>query len=134
MELPLWIRGYDIHCQYMINLAKRMEAFRKMPQTFKTVVHKHLPRTTAGIGKFHAPAHTPHCQFKFSFHYLPGVGMTDGESPERIWAVYNAIAMRAREMSPGHRHDMLCFFLSDLNVRRVHKLGTWSARSAHKWI
>lgn len=127
MQLEMFISAYDINCQYRINFGARMEAFRKMTMDFTTIDWKHFPWTLAGVGKFHLPAHSPLCRFKWSFNYLPGVGMTDGEAPERIWSILNLLAMRTREMSPGHRHDTLSFFFSDLNVRRVHGIGELSS-------
>lgn len=61
--------------------------------------------------------------FKFSFNWLPGVAMTDGEAPERIWAILNGLASRTQEMSSGHRHDIINDFYGDWNVRRVHGIG-----------
>ncbi|KAF7796946.1 hypothetical protein EIP86_008132 [Pleurotus ostreatoroseus] len=107
MELPMFVSAYDINCQFQINFGARMEAFRKMTAEFSTAkkfldVHKIL----AGVGKFHLPAHCPACRFKWSFNYLPGVGMTDGE-----------------EMSAGFRHDVLNVYFSDLNTQRMHGLA-----------
>ncbi|KAH9911315.1 hypothetical protein B0H21DRAFT_704746, partial [Amylocystis lapponica] len=66
--------------------------------------------------------HEKDCRNRFSFYILPGVGMTDGEAPERIWATLNAIASRTKEMSSGHRHDVINDFHSDMNARRVHSI------------
>ena len=49
--------------------------------------------------------------------------MTDGEAAERIWAILNHLASRTKEMSPGHRHDVMNDFYSDMNVRRLHSMG-----------
>ena len=48
--------------------------------------------------------------------------MTDGEALERIWALFNALALRTKEMSSGHRHDVINDFHSDMNVRRLHAM------------
>ncbi|KAI1784480.1 hypothetical protein LXA43DRAFT_1101350 [Ganoderma leucocontextum] len=48
--------------------------------------------------------------------------MTDGEALERIWSVFNSLALRTKEMSSGHRHDVINNFHSDMNVRRLHAM------------
>ena len=52
--------------------------------------------------------------------------MTDGEAPERIWASLNNLSMRTKEMSSGHRHDVINDYYSDMNVRRVHNMRAFS--------
>ena len=49
--------------------------------------------------------------------------MSDGEHLERVWAVTNAVARRTKEMSAGHRQDMLNDHYSYINMRRLQKLG-----------
>ena len=129
----MFVSAYDINCQFQINFSERMDAFRKMTANFTTVKHfLDVNKILAGVGKFHLPAHSPRCRFKWSFNYLPGVGMTDGESQERMWSSLNHLAIRTREMSPGFRHDVLNVYFSDLNTRRMHGLGkcheTWAGR------
>ena len=114
--------GYDINCQYRIHFRQRIKDWRKMFPTLKGFQIKYFPYTLAGIGKFHAPAHTASCRTAYSYNFLPGVGMTDGEALERIWSVFNALATRTKEMSSGHRHDVINDFHSDMNVRRVHAM------------
>lgn len=75
------------------------------------------------MGRLHGPAHKKECVFKFSFNWLPGVAITDGEAPERICAILNGLASRAQEMSSCHRHDVINDFYSDWNVRRVHGIS-----------
>ncbi|KAI0713022.1 hypothetical protein C8T65DRAFT_695089 [Cerioporus squamosus] len=97
----------------------------------------YLPFTLPGIGKFHAPAHTVSCRCKYSYNYLPGVGMTDGEAAERIWAILNHLAARTKEMSPGHRHDVINHFYNDMNVRRLHgisNIGFAAALLLKRWL
>ena len=123
--LPLWVSGYDVNCQYRIHFSTRIET---MLQRFGTLsclpsYGTVLPPTLVAIGKFHLPAHKTSCRFKFAYNFLQGVGLTDGEAAERIWAVSNAWAIRAREMTWGHRHDLLNDVWNDMNVRRVHSMG-----------
>ncbi|KAI0063770.1 hypothetical protein BV25DRAFT_1767553, partial [Artomyces pyxidatus] len=131
MDLPLHVSGYDINCQYRINLDKRLAAFEKATKGMASVANKKFPPTIACVGKFHLPAHKPACQFKFSYIYHRWVGRTDGEAPERLWAVLNPLGTSTREMTAGHRHDRINDHHSDMNVRRVHGLATELARK-HK--
>ncbi|KAI0349199.1 hypothetical protein OH77DRAFT_121712 [Trametes cingulata] len=119
--LLLLFGTYDIHCQYIINLRKRLrEQFGVVLEELDSIVSAELPEIVAGIGKYHLCMHKGECRYKHSLHFLPGSCMTDGETLERIWAVTNAIARRTKEMSAGHRIDVLNDHYSDLNVRRVH--------------
>ncbi len=120
MQVLLHISAYDINCQYRINFATRMKAFReKFTGHLSSITQTYFPPTILGIGKFHLPAHIPSCRFKYSFNWLPGVGMTDGEALERIWSFLNALAARAKEMTSGHRHDFLNDVFNDMNIRRL---------------
>lgn len=123
MGLKMHISGYDINCQYRIHFAERMKWMEAATAGFKSIVNRVFPWTMAAVGKFHLPAHILSCRFKFSFNWLPGSAMTDGEATERIWAQLNAIGKSTREMTPGHRHDAINDHHSDMNTRRVHGIG-----------
>ncbi|PIL33158.1 hypothetical protein GSI_04608 [Ganoderma sinense ZZ0214-1] len=114
--------GYDINCQYRIHFKSRIMELREQFPTLSTFQILFFPYTLPAIGKFHAPAHTSSCRTAYSYNFLPGVGMTDGEALERIWSVFNSLALRTKEMSSGHRHDVINDFHSDMNVRRLHAM------------
>ena len=114
--------GYDINCQYRIHFKTCIEELQAQFPTLSTFQIMFFPYTLPAIGKFHAPAHTSSCRTAYSYNFLPGVGMTDGEALERIWSVFNALASRTKEMSSGHRHDVINDFHSDMNVRRLHAI------------
>ncbi|TBU25756.1 hypothetical protein BD311DRAFT_780148 [Dichomitus squalens] len=116
--------GYDINCQYRIHFKQRIAELQQQFPTLSAFRFKYFPYTLPAIGKFHAPAHVSSCRTAYSYNFLPGVGMTDGEALERIWALYNALALRTKEMSSGHRHDVINDFHSDMNVRRLHAMPT----------
>ncbi|PIL28222.1 hypothetical protein GSI_09634 [Ganoderma sinense ZZ0214-1] len=116
--------GYDINCQYRIHFKARIKELQEQFPSLSTFRILFFPYTLPAIGKFHAPAHTSSCRTAYSYNFLPGVGMTDGEALERIWSVFNALASRTKEMSSGHRHDVINDFHSDMNVRRVHAMPT----------
>ena len=126
----MWVSGYDINCQYRINWKTRLANIKHKFSSL-TCMAKNLdvhPATLIAIGKFHLPAHKESCRFKFSYNFLPGVGLTDGEASERQWAWLNGISTRAKEMTWGHRHDTLNNFWNDMNVRRQHSMGMCSTR------
>lgn len=39
--------------------------------------------------------------------WLRGTGLTDGETPERVWAGANPAASSLREMGPGGMNDVM---------------------------
>ena len=79
----------------------------------------------SAVGKLQLPAHIESCRYKFSYYYLRGAGMTDGEALERIWSILNSLAARTKEMTTGHRHDVLNDFYGDMNVRKLHNIGVY---------
>lgn len=125
-ELLRHVNSYDIMCQYAIHLQKRTtDLVSWAKKTLKNVIDM-LPEslvTIFAVPKFHLPGHIAKCSSLFSFNYLPGVGMTDGEGPERIWSVMNPFGNRTREMSAGHRHNVINEAISDGNWRKTQSLG-----------
>ena len=135
-SLPLHVSAYDINCQYRKKIKQRMSELKETMkeitvlidgnsvqlQYFPNALHP-FPPTILGIGKFHLPAHDALCRYKFAFQYLPGVGQTDGEALERIWAVLNSLARRTRDMAAGHRHDIINYFYGAMNTVRSLGLG-----------
>ena len=45
--------------------------------------------------------------------------MTDGEAPERQWAVDNSISRSLREMTSGYRHDEHNLHTGDYNMQKT---------------
>ncbi|EIW55155.1 uncharacterized protein TRAVEDRAFT_130935, partial [Trametes versicolor FP-101664 SS1] len=113
---------YDINCQYMINLRKRLADYGVVLAEIDGLESTVLPQIIAGVGKYHLSMHTKECRHKYSMHFLPGACMFDGEPMERIWAILNALALRTKEMSGGHRHDVLNEHFEDMNIRRLQIL------------
>ncbi|KAI0050260.1 hypothetical protein FA95DRAFT_1454082, partial [Auriscalpium vulgare] len=128
MDLTTHVSGYDINCQYRINLEDRLKWMRENTADLGSIQKYRIPLTLAAVGKFHLPAHCASCRIFFSFHFLPWCAMTDGEAAERLWAILNSIGNATREMTPGNRHDFINAMLSDLNARRVHGIAKYLAR------
>lgn len=106
--------SYDIACQWSRNFRKRVENYQGCITYNKD--------TTFLVPKFHLPAHQQSCKDNYSFNYTKGVGQTDGEAPERGWAITNVFGPMTKEMGPGARHDLLDDVFGDQNWRKVARL------------
>ena len=116
--------SYDIACQWSIHLWDRMKTYDHRLQLDNTGWN-----IVFAVPKFHLPAHIKRCQTAFSFNFLPQVGRTDGEAPERGWADINPVAASTREMGPGSRHDTLDDHFGYANWRIFVNLG----KSWYSW-
>lgn len=92
--------SYDIACQWRINFAERME---KLPEQLRRDWSGVLLQS--GLPVWHALAHE--CKNENNLTLLPGVGKTDGEGIERLWAILNGSAWQTKEMTLGNRADTL---------------------------
>jgi hypothetical protein len=96
------ILSYDIACQYSKNFWARMaglpEALHIDPK--KVAVWFKVPN-------FHILGHRWPCHSPFSFHWMWGAGMTDGEDVEQNWEFTNGAASSTKMMGPGGRHAFL---------------------------
>jgi hypothetical protein len=115
---PCLVVSYDIACQWSVNLVDRCQVYGDNPLTRSPPM-----KLTFAVPKFHVPAHIQTCQLKYSFNRLPKVGRTDGESPERLWSIFNALAYSAREMGPGSRRDTLDDSFGDHNWAKITKFS-----------
>ena len=116
--LLLILISYDIACQWFTNLAKRM--VEHWP------THLHLPPTTTfipAVPKLHEPMHSTVNHQVYSLNYIPGVGQSDLECPERVWASHNAIGNSTKTQGPGTRHDVLDDHFSFWNWQKYVGLG-----------
>ncbi|KAJ7030565.1 hypothetical protein C8F04DRAFT_1263687 [Mycena alexandri] len=99
MELTF---SYDIACQWGKNLRERV---KKLPEDLRLDFEAILFQT--GLPVWHASSHEAECTNMNSLSFLPGVGKTDGEGIERLWAELNAFAYHTKQMGLGHRADSL---------------------------
>ncbi|KAE9403518.1 hypothetical protein BT96DRAFT_1080167 [Gymnopus androsaceus JB14] len=79
-DLPLYIIGYDIACQWFAHIHERSEAL--WPAKIKLDDGMDLVPV---IGKFHEPAHETDNHEQFSCNLAPKVGLMDFEGCERTW-------------------------------------------------
>jgi hypothetical protein len=94
--------SYDIACQWRQNLLERI---RKLPSDMQVEFESFLFQ--CGLPVWHASSHELECANKHSLSFKPGVGKTDGEGIERLWAELNAFAFHTKTMGLGHRADTL---------------------------
>ncbi|KAJ7165276.1 hypothetical protein C8R46DRAFT_1220409 [Mycena filopes] len=92
--------SYDIACQWKRNLAERMKRLPKELQLDLDAID-----IDTGLPVWHALAHEDICATVNSLNYIPGVGRTDGEGVERLWAWLNACSYATKEMGLGNRAD-----------------------------
>ncbi|KAF6746229.1 hypothetical protein DFP72DRAFT_823348 [Ephemerocybe angulata] len=119
--------SYDIGCQWIINLMQRCNRYGDNVFTKNDDF-----KVNCLVPKFHLAAHVASCQTEFSFNLTPGVGRTDGEAPERGWALSNKLAASTREMGPGNRRDTLDDSFGDMNWTKTVGIAHTLAIRAEK--
>lgn len=98
VEVKNILISYDIACQWFRNLDSRMKNL--WPKEISPAQDLSL---APAIGKFHEPAHGQKDHEEYSFNLIPGVGKTEGEGPECIWAIHNPLAAPTKPMAPASR-------------------------------
>ncbi|KAF7335028.1 CxC2 domain-containing protein [Mycena venus] len=97
MELTL---SYDIACQWIKNFVERME---RLPEDLRMDLETIDLQT--GLPVWHALMHEDFCASLNSLNYILGVGQSNGEGVERLWAWLNGFAYQSKEMGLGNRAD-----------------------------
>lgn len=120
--------SYDIACQWFINLFKRMEGW-----PLDLSPHPNTALIPA-IPKLHEPMHKTANHQMYSFNYLPGVGYTDGEAPERVWSGHNSLANSTKTQGPGSRQDVLDDHFGFWNWLKYCSTGTTLCRRYRKAV
>ena len=110
------VLSYDIGCQYYKNLEKRFQSC--FPDQLGAV-----QKLVVRVGKMHLMGHEDQCQYGFSLNYTDGVGRTDGEECERLWAEFNQAAGSTKQMGRGRRCDTLDDITSAWNWAKLTHLG-----------
>ena len=116
-ELRLIAISYDIACQWFVNIFNRMSAWPKELQLRPGLNLRPL------IPKFHEPAHLHKQHEQYSFNLAEGLGLSDGECPERVWGSHNVLAGSTRTTGPGTREDMLDDHFSHWNWLKYSAMG-----------
>ncbi|KAJ7138991.1 hypothetical protein C8R44DRAFT_606318 [Mycena epipterygia] len=94
--------SYDIACQWKINFAERMA---KLPAHLQLELDNILLET--GLPVWHALVHEDFCASLNSLNYIRGVGRSDGEGVERLWAFLNLCSYQSKEMGLGNCVDTI---------------------------
>lgn len=71
----------------------------------------------------HEPAHGKANHEKFSLNFIPGVGYSDLEGPERIWSAHNSLGNATKTQGPGSRQDVLDDHFGFWNWLKYSNLG-----------
>lgn len=116
--------SYDIACQWFTNLHSRIEKF--WPQAIKPDDSMQL---SPAIPKLHQAMHGQSKNHEqFSLNLILGVGASDCECPERIWAPHNLLGSSTKLQGPGTRQDTLDDHWAFWNWLKYHSLGVSLAK------
>ena len=102
LVLLVILLSYDIACQWFVNMFKWMD--QHWPDSIKISPATEL---IPAIPKLHEPMHAQANHEVFSLNFIPGVGKSDLETPERVWSAHNALGNSTKTQGPGGRHDVL---------------------------
>ena len=114
------VATYDIACQFFARLWERAP---DLPLPLRSSVDRFKGKITAKVPKAHIVEHIKDCHGFFSLNWTRGVGRTDGEGIERLWAWLNKIASSTREMTASGRRETIDDFCNFANYRKTLSLG-----------
>lgn len=107
--------SYDCNCQYSVHV---LERFRK---NFPHLL-PHVSETEFTIPVVHVRDHKEDCEYLYGSFYKEGGAHFHGEQAESIWAEFNHLGGRTRQMNSDHRHDVLNDHVGDWNWQKVNTL------------
>jgi hypothetical protein len=73
---------------------------------------------------FHSYGHKVSCQIIFGPRRCKGIGLSDGETMERLWSYLRRYSRMTKEMRPSHRIDVLTSALVYYGILRKENLGS----------
>ncbi|KAK0214468.1 hypothetical protein IW262DRAFT_1450136 [Armillaria fumosa] len=123
-DLVWVIISYDIACQWIKTIFTRMTSHWPSKLRFNPDI-----RITPLVPKFHEPGHKVEEHEQFSFNLAEGVGLSDGECPEWIWAGHNALGNSTKTVGPGTRQDLIDDHLGFWNWVKYCCMGEPSSNS-----
>ncbi|KAL9546848.1 hypothetical protein PS6_007444 [Mucor atramentarius] len=112
---------YDIVCQCQ----KRLEESIPLVLGHDTIY---------GVTIFHALAHSVNCQVKYFPRYVTNMGLTDGESVERVWSHANHFVGMSRGMTKANRHALLAEVLGKYRDDKTDVLAAFIQKKYAKVI
>ncbi|KDR65401.1 hypothetical protein GALMADRAFT_81900, partial [Galerina marginata CBS 339.88] len=116
----------EMVCPVGIGNLQKGERYANMDYIFASYIQFMIPSTTKfipAIPKLHEPMHGKANHEVYSLNLIPGVGASDLETPERVWAGHNALGNSTKTMGPGSRSDVLDDHFSFWNWRKYVGLG-----------
>ena len=99
---------YDIVCQYIINIQKR--------------IGKDLPEDLTieqAIDLFHVHCHKDDCFFRYATTFIPGAAVVAAQILESLWSTLNTISPKLRTASLPHRAETLDDHACDSNNKKM---------------
>ena len=103
---------YDIACSLHAHVMKN-----------SSLIHSLEPRLSWSVSIFYAYAHSVKCQLKYHPRIQEGIGLTDGESLERIWSYLGRFVSNTKHMRPAHRLDILSLAIQHISQQMITDLG-----------
>ncbi|EDR02155.1 uncharacterized protein LACBIDRAFT_332551 [Laccaria bicolor S238N-H82] len=83
------------------------ERYANMDYIFGRAIHDVSPNIPVVIPAFHEPGHGQRKHQEYSFKLSWGMGLTNGEGCEQIWAANNALGNATKMQGPGSRQDVI---------------------------
>ncbi|KAK6997432.1 CxC2 domain-containing protein [Favolaschia claudopus] len=96
------ILSYDIACQFSKKFWTRMNG---LPEAMH--INRESTSVWFKVPNFHILGHKWPCHSPYSFHWMWGAGMSNGEDVEQNWEFTNGAAGSTKMMGPGGRHAFL---------------------------
>ncbi|KAF8995151.1 hypothetical protein BDZ89DRAFT_1177303 [Hymenopellis radicata] len=124
-----WIRwAYDIWCQFVKNLKKRLFEDGKFPkldnnEELREKFESLIGRMKGGIPPLHVLGHIWLCRALYGYSHQKNVGKTCPETVETPWAATRICGGSVKHQNHGQRHDNLNTAFDDWNYNKLIKLG-----------
>ncbi|GBB94952.1 hypothetical protein RclHR1_02450005 [Rhizophagus clarus] len=103
---------YDIACSFHAHISKS-----------NNPLHLYQDRFKWAVSIFHAYAHTPSCQKIYHPRTIDSIGLTDGESLERLWSYLGKFVNITKYMKSNHRLDILGMALEHIYQKSIKRLA-----------
>lgn len=115
--------SYDVMCKYFVNLEKRLSDHGRLQESDIKII--------GAIPKFHLGNHQQSCVEKMCLNFLEFVGRTHGEMVEQAWAKLGKLKYITREMTPGHRKEVIIYHMSHHNWGKLRHECEFMNNSLH---
>lgn len=117
-SVPDQVLSYNSQCNYCVHL------FNCFSQWFPDLVHL-IWDMQFTILAMHVQNHLDMCMYLYASAYKECTGHFHEEGAEGIWAETNALGPAVRQMSNGHRQDVIIKMIMAWATRKVVNMGTY---------